>query len=196
MLRRRAPELLPREKGRRAAARAYLLTGLLRCPHDGSALVGKANHGRWVSYGCQLAREAASHPYPRNVTEAAILPWVRDEVAHLRPVDKAGQPVDAVTLATDNAAERDALAGRLERTHELYIAGAITRERYDREAAAVTAELDKLGAAEAVVAIPAIDWTRPPAQVNAVLRAILERVTLGADMRPVSAVWNVPEWRA
>jgi hypothetical protein len=188
MLRRRAPELLPRERGRRAAARTYLLNGLLRCPHDGSALVGKANHGRWPSYGCLLAREAASHPYPRNVTEAALLPWIKEEIARL-------VIPDAVMLATDNAAQRDALAGRVERSSELYIAGEITRERHDREKADVAAQLDRLGAAEAVVNVPAIDWALPPAQVNAVLRAILERVDLGPDMRPVSATWNVPEWR-
>jgi hypothetical protein len=60
----------------------------------------------------------------------------------------------------------------------------------------VAAELDRLGDAEAVVAVPTIDWTWEPRSVNAVLRAILERVTLGPDMRPVSAVWTMPEWRA
>lgn len=197
MLRRRAPDLLPSVKGMRPASHAYLLTGLLRCPHDGSALLGKTNHGRWVSYACLRAKEAAAHPYPRNVTEAAVLPWVRAEVARLRPLDPAtGGRVDAVTLAAGNAARRRALAGRLERANELYIAGAISRERHAAEAAAVSAELDRLGNAETVVAIPDVDWTWEPGQLNGVLRAILERVELGPDLRPVQAVWTVPEWRS
>ncbi len=60
----------------------------------------------------------------------------------------------------------------------------------------MAAELDKLGAAEAVVAIPAVDWTWPPAELNAVLRAIIVRVDLGPDLRPVSALWRVPGWRS
>jgi DNA invertase Pin-like site-specific DNA recombinase len=188
MLRARAPELLPRVKGTRAGARGYLFTGLLVCPHDGTRLAPKANHGRWAAYSCRRAYDLVDHPHPRAVSEAFILPWVRDEIAHLRLPD-------AVTLATDNAGQRDALTGRLERAHELYIAGAITRERHDREAAAVAAELDRLGAAEAVVAVPRLDWTWAPRDVNAILRAILESVTLGPDLRPVSAVWTMPEWR-
>jgi hypothetical protein len=99
-------------------------------------------------------------------------------------------------MAVDNAAARAALAGRLERAHELYIAGAISRERHATEVAAVAAELDRLGDAETVVAVPAIDWTWEPGQLNGVLRAILERVELGPDMRPVRAIWTVPEWRS
>ena len=56
-------------------------------------------------------------------------------------------------------------------------------------------ELDRLGDTETLVAIPAIDWTWPPRDVNAILRAILERVDLGPDLRPVSAVWRNPELR-
>ncbi len=189
MLRRRAPELLPRVKGIRAASRAYLFTGLLRCAHDGSALSAKAIHDRWVSYGCQVARESASHPRPWNVSESFILPWVRDEVARLRIPD-------TVTLAADSAAIRDALIGRLERAHELYIAGAISRERHAAEAVAVTAELDRLVDTETLTAVPAIDWTWAPRDVNAILRTIFVRVNLGPDMRPVSAVWRNPALRA
>lgn len=191
MLRARAPEILPRVKGTRAGGRAYLLTGLLRCPHDDSTLMAKANHGRWPSYGCRIAREAASHPRPWNIAEGKVLLWVKAEVARLRIPD-------AVTLATDNAAQRDALAGRLERANEMYVlgpkAGGWTRERRDAEATAVVVELDQLGAAEDVVAIPPIrpeEWdTWAPRDVNAYLRAILRSVTLGPDMRPVKALWR------
>jgi hypothetical protein len=127
------------------------------------------------------------------VGEETVLPWVKDEVARLRTPD-------AVTLAADNAAVRSALAGRLERANDLFVlgpkAGGWTRERRDAEAAAVAAELDRLGDAEAVVAVPTIDWTWSARTVNEVLRTILVRVVLGPDLRPVSALWTMPQWRA
>jgi DNA invertase Pin-like site-specific DNA recombinase len=205
MLRARAPEILPRVKGTRAGGRAYLLSGLLRCPHDDSTLMAKANHGRWVSYGCRIARDAASHPRPWNIAEGKVLPAIRDEAAHLRPIDPAtGEPVDAVTLTADNAAQRDALAGRLERAAEMYVLGpdkgGWTRERHAAEVTAVTAELGRLGDAETVVAIPAIDWTEDPRSINATLRAIFDRVKLGPDLRPLpwpeGFAWTMPAWRA
>jgi len=47
-----------------------------------------------------------------------------------------------------------------------------------------------------VVAVPSIDWTWQPADVNAVLRAVFTSVMLGPDLRPVSAVWRNPALRA
>lgn len=191
MLRRRAPELLPREKGRRAAARAYLFTGLLRCAHDGSALAGKANHGRWPSYGCQRARDLADHPRPWNVSEAFILPWMRDEIAH---IDLGG---DRAAGEADDAAQRADLAGRLERASEEYVAGRWTRERRDHEIAAVADALDKLGSRVVVEDLGNLDelWTWAPADTNRVLRSILESVTLGPDMRPTGTTWRNPALR-
>jgi DNA invertase Pin-like site-specific DNA recombinase len=175
-----------------AKARApFALYGLLRC-HCGHVLTGSRYQNgpdpEYVSYKCHLSRTVPGHG-PGSVPEKRILPWVRDEVARLRVPD-------TVTMAVDNAAQRAALAGRLDRAHELYIAGAISRERHAAESAAVSAERDRLGDAETVVAVPAIDWTWDPGQLNGVLRAILERVELGPDMRPVQAVWTVPEWRS
>jgi site-specific DNA recombinase len=175
-----------------AKARApFALYGLLRC-HCGHVLTGSryrnGSDTAYCTYKCHASRTVPGHG-PGSVPEKRILPWVRDEVSRLRA------PA-AVTIAADNAAQRDALAGRLERAHELYIGGAISRERHAAEAAIVTAELDRLGDAEVVAAVPAIDWTWPPEKLNVVLRAILERVELGPDLRPVNAVWTVPEWRA
>jgi DNA invertase Pin-like site-specific DNA recombinase len=185
MLRDRAPELLPRVKGTRAGARGYLLTGLLRCPFDGSALSAKANHGRWVSYGCRIAKEAASHPSPRNVAESKVLPAVRAEIEH---IDLGG---DRVAKAAENAAQRDDLARRLDRANELFVIGpkdgGWTRERRDAEAAAVAAALDGLGSAETVQDLVAPDalWTWAPRDANTTIRAILERVNLGPDLLPL-----------
>jgi DNA invertase Pin-like site-specific DNA recombinase len=175
-----------------AKARApFALYGLLRC-HCGHVLTGsRYQNGSdpiYCIYKCHAAKTVPGHG-PGSIPEKRILPWVRAEVARLRVPD-------TVTMAADNAAQRAALAGRLERAHELYIAGSISRERDAAEAAAVAVELDRLGDIETVIAVPKIDWAWEPGAVNGVLRTILERVDLGPDMHPVEAVWTVPEWRA
>ena len=188
---RNAPELLPAKgpSGRRTPTHR-LLAQLLVC-HCGHVL-SPEGRGRWgtaayrCAHGNRIGREAHG---PMFVTEAAVLPWIRAEIAHLRILD-------AVTLDADNAAERSRLAGRLERASELYIAGEITRERHDAEKAAVTAALDRLGATEAVTKVPPVDWTWPVPELNAYLRAILLRVDLGPDMRPVWAEWRNRALRA
>lgn len=62
-------------------------------------------------------------------------------------------------------------------------------------AAEVEAEPAKLADQESLVDVPAIDWNWPRPELNAVLRALWERVELDGAMRPVCAVWTVPEWR-
>lgn len=191
-------------RGVRSVSPLHRLAGLLRC-HCG-AVMGQTVSGEGTPrYRCSLGAADPSHSRPYIVSERRLMPAIRDEVAHLRAIDPAtGEPVDAVTLATDNAAQRGALAARLERANDLFVLGpkegGWTRERRDAEAAAVAAELARLGRAEAVVAVPTIDWTWPPREVNAVLRAILERVQLGPDLRPLpypdGFAWTVPEWRS
>jgi DNA invertase Pin-like site-specific DNA recombinase len=189
LLRRYAPGVVP--PGQRQGAKSappFRLARLLTC-RCGRTLTGvnQKGHPRYV---CTMATDDPRHGTPKSVSESEIIGWVRDEIAHL------DLGVDAVQLATDNAAQRTALAGRLERASEEYVAGRWNRERRDREAADVAAEIGKLGSAETIIEVPEIDWDKAPAVVNASLRAILERVTLDAAMRPASAVWNVPEWRA
>jgi DNA invertase Pin-like site-specific DNA recombinase len=194
MLRARAPELLPRVKGIRAASFAYLFTGLLICPFDGTRLAAK-NRGRWAAYSCRRAYDLGNHPHPRNVSEAFILPWVQAETARL------AVPAEDVKMAEDTSGERAALAGRLDRAHDLYIAGEITRERHDQEAAAVAAALDRLGNAVTIAAVPEINWTTwPTAEINTFLRALWpDGIRLGPDLRPLaypdSGRWSVPHWR-
>ncbi len=176
-----------------AKARApFLFYGLLRC-HCGHLLTGSrfqnGSDPTYTSYKCHQARSVPDHG-PGSVPEKAMLTWMMAEVGRLQ------LPADAVTIAADNEAQRVALAARLARAHEVYVAGAWKQERYAAEVAAVTAAVDALGDAEVVAEIPAVDWTWAPADVNRVLRAILERVSMGPDMRPVAAVWRNPALRA
>jgi hypothetical protein len=123
------------------------------------------------------------------VSEAAIMPWMRDEIAHLRIVD-------AVTLATDDAAERDALAAEKARILRQNAKGYITEAELDAGMEEITAALDRLGTADVIARVPPVDWTWPAAELNAYLCAILVRVDLGPDMRPVSAEWRNRALRA
>lgn len=195
IIERAAPELIPAAgpTGRRQPTHAALAQ-LLVC-HCGHVLTpeGRRKWGR-PAYRCTRGNRLGRDVHgPCWVAEASVLPWMRDEIAHLRIPD-------AVTLASDNAAQRDALAGRLDRANELFVigpkAGGWTRERRDAEAAVVKAALDLLGDTEAIVKVPAVDWTWPVPELNAYLRAIVSRVDLGPDMRPVWAEWRNRALRA
>jgi hypothetical protein len=63
----------------------------------------------------------------------------------------------------------------------------------------VAEAMDALGAPGETVAVGDVDLdgieTWAPADVNRIIRAILARVELGPDMRPVSAVWRNPALR-
>ena len=201
IIERNAPELLPPPgpSGRRTPTRSTLAQ-LLVC-HCGLGVQpdpvyrpltpeGRRKWGRPAyrcAWGNRLGREAHG---PMWVAEADILPWVKAEASRLR------LPADAVTLAAENAERREALAARMERANELYIAGTIDRARYDREAGTVRDELEALEATEHVAAIEPIrpeEWdTWAPGDLNAYLRSFLARVELGTDMLPVRAVWRNP----
>ena len=166
-----------------------VLYRLLRCP-CGQILTPKANKARGrMAYICSRGRYDAAHVRPYQVAEQAILPWVQAEVARLRPPE-------VVLLAEQDSARRAELEGRRRRVLDNYEDGLIEKAERDRKLEAIGDELERLDAQSRLVAVPEIDWTWEPASVNAVLRAILERVELGPDLRPVSAVWTVPEWRA
>jgi hypothetical protein len=171
----------------------FLLYGLLRC-HCGHTLTGtRYQNGPqplYTAYKCYKARAVPDHG-PGTIVEKTIVSWVRDEVAH---IDLGGDRAEAIR---DDAALRAALTARLERASEEYVAGRWTRARRDREIADVATEIDKLGDAVVVADLGDLDelWTWAPADANATLRAILERVTLGPDMRPVAAVWRNPALR-
>jgi len=203
IIERAAPELIPAAgpTGRRQPTHAALAQ-LLVC-HCGHVLTpeGQRKWGR-PAYRCTRGNRLGRDVHgPCWVAEASVLPWIRDEIARLRIVDPlTGEPIDAVKLASDNAAQRDALAGRLDRANELFVigpkAGGWTRERRDAEAAVVKAALDLLGDTEAIVKVPPVDWTWPVPELNAYLRAIVSRVDLGPDMRPVWAEWRNRALRA
>lgn len=200
-----APETAPARRPGPRSRHDWTLGGLLRCPAPcGTVMTARETYtttkygrfGSYIGYQCPRGRYSATHPRPYIVAERVILPLVRAEAAGIRP------PFDAVTVdAPDLEAERAALEAQMERTNELYIAGRISRERSDAEAAAVRdalAAIQQRAEAQTILPVPpVIDWdTWTPAQINRVLRALWYRIQLGVDLRPTPDGFAriIPEW--
>jgi hypothetical protein len=188
ILEREAPELL-RPKGptgRRVAGIRSPLAGLVRC-HCGTVMTPNVQRGQLY---CNRGHTEGAAIHGRvNVTIANLMPWLKAEAARLRTPEHV--------LMGDAADEqRASLAARRQRIAEAAIDGLITRDEAKAKADEIDEMLAALDAQEQVVAIPPIDWTWPAPELNAALRALWEHVQLDSDMRPVEAVWRVPEWRA
>ncbi len=175
-----------------AKARApFVLYGLLRC-HCGHLLTGtRYRNGpalAYTAYKCHFARTVPDHGLGA-VPEKRLLPWVRAEAARL-------QTPSAVEIEAQHETTRAALAARRQRVAEAFLDGLLDRASANEQTAAIDAELDSLGAARAVVAVPALDWSWEPETINEVLRALWSEVRLDTQLRPLEAVWRVPEWRS
>lgn len=180
-----APELLPKRgaSGARIHASAAL-SQIIRC-HCGHVMT--PNTHRRQLY-CSRGTVTPGHGR-YTVQEKALTPWVREEAARLRV------PADAVTMAAEHDALRADLEAQRERLGWDVVTKALGPEKAEAAIAKINAELDALDAAAQVVDIPHLDWSWPPSEVNAVLRAMWTCIQLGDDMQPVEAVWRVPEWR-
>jgi hypothetical protein len=132
---------------------------------------------------------ALSHPRV-SVTEHLILPAIRAEVDRLRLPE-------AVEATTMDKAERVALEQRRARILDMFESGLIDKHDRERRLAAVTNGLSRLDAQRVMLAIPNVDWTWTPRQLNRVLRAIFDGIQLDPiTFKPIAFEWAVPAWRA
>jgi DNA invertase Pin-like site-specific DNA recombinase len=176
-------------RGYAAGGTDFILARLLRCPTCGTMLTGTRDRaGRRVRYSCRLG---TATPHPRiSLTESHILPAIRAEVDRLRLPER----VEAVER--DVAATR-ALEDRRARILDMYESGEIDRTDRERRLAKVAAELARLDEQRIVLAVPSVDWTWPPRELNSILRALFDRIELDpATFAPARFAWTVPEWRA
>ena len=165
----------------------WVLFRLLTCP---CGHIMTAMDRRSPRVTCYQAGHIPDHPRPFGISEAKLLPPIKEEVAHLRPIPR-------VAVSGSDAAERDALASRRLRVLDMFEGGLIDKVDRDRRLYAIAGEFERLDAETQLLEVPpAIDWTWPPRQINAVLRAIFKRIDLGPDLQPARFVWTVPEWRA
>lgn len=180
-------------RGYKAGGSDFILARLLRCPTCGTRLTGTrdrtdgANRGR-VRYSCRLG---TALPHPRiSISEHLILPAIREEADHLLTPE-------AVEMAADDAGQRADLEARRLRIVDMFEAGIIDKADRERRLSAVTEALQALDDRRIVQAVPRIDWTWPPRQLNAVFRAVFADIELDpASFAPIRFTWTVPEWRS
>jgi DNA invertase Pin-like site-specific DNA recombinase len=179
--------------GHRRGVRTFgsrLFSGLLTC-HCGATMGQTVGEGGRPMYRCPNGVADKTHSRPYMVTEKKLLDAMKNEASHLRI------PADQVELAAASIDALNALETRRERVRNLYIEGMIDEADRDRRWAAIDEDADFQRAMAHVEDIPAkIDWTWPPDKLNAVLRVLWERVTVGPDLMPVQFRWRVPEWRS
>jgi DNA invertase Pin-like site-specific DNA recombinase len=144
-----------------------------------------------IVYRCIGGRTDPNHGR-LSVTEKKLMLWVKEEAARFRV------PFEHVEITDGDEDKRRELEARRRRVIENYEDGVVTdKTERDAKLLKIGEELERLDAAEQVIALPpAIDWSWPPKQINAVLRALWEYIDLDVTMRPIGAVWRVPEWRA
>jgi DNA invertase Pin-like site-specific DNA recombinase len=186
-------DAMPHRSGQGVKAAApFLFYRLLRC-RCGRVLTGvryrNGPSAGYVTYRCLQGRTDPDHGNPRSVPESRILPWVQAEAARLR------LPHDWVEIAERDERRKLELDARRRRILDNYEDGLTDRAERDAKLGALADEMQRLDVANRVAAVPELDWTWPPAQVNAVLRALFAYIQLDEHMRPISADWLVPGWR-
>jgi DNA invertase Pin-like site-specific DNA recombinase len=165
----------------------WILYRLLVCPCGN---VMTAMDRRRPRVTCYRARHVPDHPKPFGIAVDKLLPSIMAEAARLRPPSQ-------VEIEDTEPTRRDAILARRSRVLDIYVSGLIDKVDRDRRLADLDDELGNLEAERRIVEVPSsIDWSAPPATINAILRAIFKRIELGADLKPVRFVWTVPEWRA
>jgi hypothetical protein len=179
-----------------AKARApYMLYGLLRC-HCGHVLTGSrftnGTDTEYTSYKCHYSRVLADHGRGA-VPEKHIMPWIIDEAARLTVPE-------SVIVEQERQAERDRIERRKSDLSFMLEKGGMNRETYLQRLEAIKtdeAALDAKEAVETLLAVPEhIDWLNWSAEdINRVLSTRWERVELDENMKPIRAVWRLPEWR-
>jgi DNA invertase Pin-like site-specific DNA recombinase len=165
-------------------AGSFTLSRLLLC-WCGNRLTGVRHPSGRILYRCVSGQTDPRHK-PASIAETRVLPFVKSEVALLRPPG-------AVLTGVDAKARREQLAEDERRVTNAYRLGAYTDDEYEREILAIRNAEAALDTMPRIV--PTVDWEWPVATLNGVLRNIFEYIELGPDLAPVRAVWTVPEWR-
>jgi hypothetical protein len=202
------PHAHPARQGARARS-TRTLSGLLRCGGTledgrtcGQIMSSTPRPGkRSAAWLCRIGHSNAGHSRPYVVSERFLLPAIKAEAAHLRPLDpRTGGPLTEYA-ETDRTAELDALETERKNILEMARRSMIGMDEAERMVADVKARSDALTHAARAIAIPpAIDWTAPAPALNLALSALFGRIRLGPDLRPLPYPdgfdWTIPEWRA
>lgn len=174
-----------RAKGARAGGTGYILSRLLACPTCGTRLTGFSDReGKRVRYACRLG---SVRPHPRvSVTESHILPAIMAEAARTERLDPEYE------VAGDEDARERLEAKRL-RWQEMYADGMTTKAELAVALADIDRDVEALDARRSIIAVPALDWTWPPRQLNRILATLWNAITLDPKtFQPVGFEWRWP----
>jgi len=186
VVRRERPELAPVRPRRGARTRSTrLFAGLLVC-RCGTTLTSAPT--KWgVQYYCRLGHHG-KHPNPYMLAESKVLAWAKEEVARFG----SQVHVEYKDVQRQANASLDALADRRARILQMFEDGDIDRAEKSRRLAALDAQLPAVESARRISTFTLrgkVNWKGDPAEVNAELRNLWQRVELGDDMQPVRAVY-------
>lgn len=166
-----------------AAAETFPLYRLIACPHDGSRLIGmrtKSGNGKSFNrYFCGRARNDPSHPRPYAIAESIVLPWVEERIEGRRRVVRT----ERIEAPTDAAAQRAELERKRKLLGVALVDETITPEEYAARKEAIDAALAELPTDDDAAALTVTFSTGSP-------RGLIERIDLGADMRPTEVRWR------
>jgi DNA invertase Pin-like site-specific DNA recombinase len=183
-----APELLPLTPTRGAKrGSAFLFARLLRCRCT-SILSPHAPRGV-PRYACLTSSDGTDHPYPRGVSEAKLMDWIREEASRVRPPT---EDIEVVAVRNERVAR---IHEDIRRTRVMYGLQDLNDEEYVTAHKALQDELASLEAEGRVHHLEPPDWSGDRGAINDWLRALLVHVQLDGAMRPVDALWRVPAWR-
>jgi hypothetical protein len=120
------------------------------------------------------------------VSEPKVLRWAKAEAARLRAPG-------AVLVETGDEYDDSAKRAALELVRDT-----LGEAAYGAAVATLDAEAEAHGkhVLERQTVPKGVDWDAPAQGTHEALSALWERIDLGPDLLPVSAVWRVPEWRA
>lgn len=173
------------------AAAPFILYRLLTC-HCGRTMTGSRYRNGpnpvYTVYRCLGGQPIPDHGRG-TITEKALLSRVRDEARRLRPIP--------LVEVHGNEDRRRALGARRDRVVDMYAEGIVDKADRDRRLGAIADDMERLDAETRLLDVPTeVDWDAPPETINAVLRAMFDRIELGDDLTPTRFAWRVPEWRA
>ncbi|MBX3029318.1 MAG: recombinase family protein [Chloroflexi bacterium] len=152
---------------------------LLRCAECDGTMTSATKHYRtadgaphvWVGYVCQRARLTSGHGRAM-VADATVREWAREELGFLR---LRKQVEDTPEDVEQQRAVLDAQLGRIVEMRE---DGLITRAESQERAAKVNAARAALEARAVVTRVPRADWNWPAEDIQPVLAALWEHVTV------------------
>ena len=79
----------------------------------------------------------------------------------------------------------------------MFADGTIDKAQRTRRLAEVDEAVSRLDSRRVLLAIPRVDWSWQPRNLNAALRAMFDAIELDPEtFQPVGFAWVVPEWRA